>query len=146
MGYYVRIIDSNVIIKKENLDAAYRAMCALNAAPSSEKHGGKWPKNSARPASSKSLSNDPDAWYSWMDWNYDETCKDAFEILDMLGFWVEETTNGSLSVIGYNDKTGQEGVFFKALAPYIEPGGQIEWLGEDGAMWTWRFEDEPEAQ
>ena len=71
MGYYVQIVESNARIPAANLKAAYEKMCALNVTHDHAKRGGSYSdgKQTAK-------------WFSWMDANYPETCKDAKEVLE----------------------------------------------------------------
>ncbi|MBS5935262.1 MAG: hypothetical protein KIC94_20620 [Clostridiales bacterium] len=41
----------------------------------------------------------------------------------------------------YGEKYGDEEIFFNALAPYIETGSYLCFEGEDGAEWTWKFDN-----
>lgn len=140
MGYYVNIVESNCVIKKNNFDAAYNAVCELNR-HDNLKCGGQYGENlPVKPADSKSVSNSPHKWFSWMDWNYDETCANLVEVLDMLGFDVYETDD-AIEITGYDNKSGQEDIFLEALAPYIENGSYIHWSGEDDYKWSNIFEN-----
>jgi hypothetical protein len=37
------------------------------------------------------------------------------------------------------EKSGDDMVFFKAIAPYVRDGSYIEMQGEDGHLWRWKF-------
>lgn len=128
MGYYVSG-NGALRIKAENLGKAYEALMALNDAPDKAKRGG-----------SSGGGQEPRFWYSWMPEDL-RTLKDTKEVFDTLGF---ETTiddsNGDLVITCYDNKTGQEDVFFAAAAPFIEDG-DYEWTGEDGDFWAWEFAD-----
>lgn len=140
MGYYVKIIRNDFSIKKERGEEAYRAVCELNRYDD-RKRGGRWGGNpSEKPADSKSVSSNPDKWFSWMPWNYDETCKNLAEVLEALGFGIEET-EAEIRILDYDSKAGQEDLFLEALAPYVEPGSYLLWLGEDRCIWKQEFED-----
>lgn len=134
MGYYTKITDSNFTIPAENLDAAYQAMCKLNW-NNKIKSGGIRPGN---PDADDSAPRD-DKWFSWMDWNYHETCRNSKEILEALGFEVDFNDQGDLYVVSYDSKSGNEEHFIKALAPYAT--GYICWVGEDGCQYKWEIED-----
>ena len=76
-------------------------------------------------------------WFSWMPYNYDEIAMSVADVFRMLGFdFVSE--NGKVCIDGYSNKTGQEDLFLAIVAPYVEEGSFIEWVGEDGT--TWRME------
>lgn len=128
MGYYVSG-NGALRIKAENLGKAYEALMALQDAPDKAKRGG-----------SSGGGQAPRFWYSWMPEDL-RTLKDTKEVFDTLGF---ETTiddsNGDLVITCYDNKTGQEDVFFAAAAPFIEEG-EYDWQGEDGDFWRWEFRD-----
>lgn len=141
MGYYINTMKTNFVIKKENFDDAYNALCALNA-NDSIKRGGRWSnEKSVKPSDSKSISNNPDKWFSWMIWNYDEVCTDLAAVLEMLGFDVFFDADGNINDIYYDNKSGQENIFLDALAAYVEDGSYILWHGEDDEMWVSVFEN-----
>lgn len=124
MGYYVTTQDVSFTIPADKLDDCYRALCALNDLPDSHKRGGSWSEGQQR-----------QAWFSWMEPNYPETCKNAQEVFEELGFDCEVSPDGSLSLNYYDNKTGQEDLFLEAAAPFAMEGSYIEWRGEDGEQW-----------
>jgi hypothetical protein len=126
MGYYVRIIASDAVIPAANLTRAYEKMCALNETHDAQKRGGSW-----------SAGKQDARWFSWMDANYPETCKDAREVLEQLGFNCECNDQGDLLIQGYDNKTGQEDLFLKAIEN--EATGQIQWVGEEGDVYYTNF-------
>lgn len=139
MGYFVQTTKTNFIIKNNKLKKAYKALCKLNSRDDL-KSGGNWGVNlDAKPQGSTSVSNNPNKWFSWMDWNYDETCKSAEEIFSDLGFYTEITDEGDLFIGMFSNKCGDEGTFLQAVAPFVEDGSYIEWQGEDGSMWKNTF-------
>jgi hypothetical protein len=126
MGYYVNG-NGELRIKQENLDKAYEALMALQDAPPKSKRGGSYSANERR------------FWYSWMPEDL-RTLTDTKAVFAELGFEVRDDENGDLLISCYDNKTGQEDVFFAAAAPFIEDG-DYEWTGEDGTFWLWKFED-----
>lgn len=130
MGYYVTIKESTFKIPAENLDTAYAAMCQLNfKVPNAQKGGGSWPGKDKAPQFGPNES----CWFSWMEWNYHETCKNAEEILQALGFDTSIDSEGNLCIDWYDSKTGQEDLFLAAISPLAQ--GHIIWEGEDGDTW-----------
>ena len=128
MGYYVSG-EGWLRIKNENLPAAYEALMALNDAPAEAKRGGSW---------GGGVEGRTAAWFSWMpaDLRTIPTTQDVFR---ELGFEVEvDGKTGDVLIGHYDNKTGQEDVFFAAAAPFIEDG-EYEWQGEDGEFWKWQF-------
>ena len=126
MGYYVSG-NGELRIKKENLAAAYDALMALQDAPPKAKRGGSYSANERR------------HWYSWMPEDL-RTLPDTKSVFAELGFEVNDDENGDLLISCYDNKSGQEDVFFAAAAPFIEEG-EYEWTGEDGDFWKWEFRD-----
>ena len=126
MGYYVNG-NGELRIKKENLDKAYEALMALQDAPNKAKRGGSSGGDKA-----------PRFWYSWMPEDL-RTLPDTKAVFAELGFEVRDDENGDLLISCYDNKTGQEDVFFAAAAPFIEDG-DYEWTGEDSDFWAWEFE------
>ena len=126
MGYYVNG-NGELRIKKENLAAAYDALMALQDAPPKAKRGG-----------SSGGGQEPRFWYSWMPEDL-RTLPDTKSVFETLGFEVRDDENGDLLISCYDNKTGQEDVFFAAAAPFIEDG-DYEWTGEDSDFWAWEFE------
>ena len=130
MGYYVSIEESTFQIPVENLDAAYKAMCELNyTVPNSQKRGGSHPGKDKAPEYGPHKC----CWFSSMDWNYDEKCKNAEEVLHEVGFYSYISENGNLHIEGYDSKTGQEDLFLKAISTLSK--GYIIWKGEDDEVW-----------
>jgi hypothetical protein len=140
MGYYVNLASSNVVVKKEHLDAAYKAMIELNDHDGLKRGGSSTGKK----------------WFSWMPEDIAAECPDAQSVLECLGFTTEIRSNGDLWISGYDSKIGQEELFLKAIAPYVgvvdwhiqenpvnsEPyNPQMEWVGEDGEFWMHVFKN-----
>jgi hypothetical protein len=126
MGYYVSG-NGELRIKAENLDKAHDALMALQDAPNKAKRGGSYSASERR------------FWYSWMPEDL-RTLVDTKAVFAELGFEVNENEDGDLLISCYDNKTGQEDVFFAAAAPFIEDG-DYEWTGEDGEFWKWQFTD-----
>ena len=147
MGYYVNIEEcyspSDVLIKKEKFDEAYKNLCWLNTDPdfdvmkSGGAYGGEVDKKSTRP---DGLDYHPAKWYSWMPADYHVQYKTLHEILKGLGFDYHEDEKG-INALWYNSKTGNEDIFLCALAYYIEDGSYIIWSGEEGEKWKHTFKD-----
>jgi len=130
MGYYVSIEESTFMIPAENLDAAYKAMCRLNfTVPNSKKSKGCWSGKDNAPE----FGPDKSTWFSWMEWDYHETCKDAGAILTKLGFYTEYDDAGNLHINGYDRKTGQEALFLESICSLAN--GYIVWSGEEDEYW-----------
>lgn len=140
MGYYA-IAAGSVIVPAENIDAAYDVLVELNACEDLKTGGRLGGTPAEKPADSVSVAASPDRWFSWMDWNYDEVLTSALDIVNQLGFEVEELSDGGFEVYSYDSKVGAEEHFMAALAPFVSEGSEMTWTGEDGAMWRWLFTD-----
>lgn len=130
MGYNVNTTGINFTIPADKLDAACQALKDLNKRDEL-KSGGSF--GGGKPAQH---------WFSWMPANYDETLHSAEAILNEVGFdtWTED--DGSLSIGGYSDKSGDEDKFLEALAPFVPDGSYVSWEGEDGEHWQHYFDGE----
>jgi hypothetical protein len=144
MGYYVDITESNIFISKDKLQDCYEAMCKLNDIDDKKSGGGYTSEglncNSPRP---EGMNYHPAKWFSWMDANYPEKCKNMEDILHELGFEnIRYDENGNLIDLSYNSKIGDEELFFESMARFIYPGSYINWRGEDNEIWQWYFDGE----
>lgn len=133
MGYYVRTDESQLRIRAEDKPLAYQAVCAINAPEYNHlKRGGCSAGGEVR-----------EVWYSWMPADYPSETKTLEDVFELLGFQVDHDLDGSGDIVGlgYDNKRGAEDIFMLALAPYVEDGSRIVWVGEDGERWVWRFQN-----
>lgn len=135
MGYYVTNMAGCIEIPNEKLDDAYAALVALNDRDDL-KNGGVYPGNDWD--KDKDRWN-PNKWFSWMPYNWPDKCKTVAAVFKEMGFMDVEECDGYLSISGYDDKTGAEEEFCRALAPFVKDGCFLDWVGEDHAMWRWKF-------
>lgn len=140
MGYYVTG-EGSITIPAENLDAAYDALVELNRRDDLKTGGRYGGAPTSKPANSASVSDSPDKWFSWMDWNYDEIFTDAKGILKAVGFEIYDNEGEYIVLRYYDDKIGAEEHFVRAIAAYVEPESEMVWTGEDGEKWRWVFEN-----
>ena len=85
-----------------------------------------------------------ESWFSWMPADYDKTVTSVKDVFELLGFdcsYVEEPWGVSVSLNAYDAKTGQEDLFCAAVAPFMDKGSYIEWIGEDYAEEAWVVQD-----
>jgi|WetSurMetagenome_2_1015567.scaffolds.fasta_scaffold555754_1 hypothetical protein len=127
MGYYVKIVKSTAKIPAQNLKLVYGIWCDLN----------KPENNHLKRGGSYSQGGKTNHWYSWLTENYDTECRSAQEILTELGFDYIIGFDGSISITGYDNKSGQEDLFFERVRHLLE--GSITWEGEEGEQFTWNF-------
>lgn len=140
MGYYVDVTDSGFLLRKEDFEKAYKAMCDLNQRDDL-KSGGTWTSEglSSKDPRPEGLDYHPAKWFSWMDANYPAKCPTFESILTELGFELFFNDNGDLTRVYYSNKIGSEEHFFNVIAPYIADGGYVDWVGEDNTSWRWVF-------
>lgn len=74
-------------------------------------------------------------WYSWTDTNTLRNATSIIDVLEEFGFHCQTDADGNLMLMDYDSKVGQEDILLEVLAPYWEPGSNIEWRGEDGSLW-----------
>lgn len=139
MSFNIRIIDSNFVIPYDYLDNAYDALCELNAHDDLKSGGVRSGELSKKPQDSTSVSNNPNKWFSGMEWNYDETCKSVEDIMHALGFETEILQSGDLEIVGFKGEMGDEDFFLEDLAPFVEDGSYIEWINDDDLVWKYTF-------
>lgn len=131
MGYYVNIVENNFVLPAENKEAAYEAVCRINAPEYNYlKNGGSWGPGDER-----------EYWYSWMPADYPAETEKLEDVLELLGFAHEVNANGDIVGLEYDNKTGNEEIFFFAMAPYVKDGSTVTWVGEDHQSWIWEFAD-----
>lgn len=120
MGYHVRLIESDFTVPAEQVDRAFTAVKALNKVDS-WKRGGHYSKGVQ-----------VETWFSWMAPDYDRITTSLQEVMEMVGFTVDTADDGSVSLVGYDRKTGQEELFLSILALAVPEGSYMLWEGEEG--------------
>ena len=126
MGYYTSITDSVLLVKQEDFDKVYQKMCELNDYHDL-KRGGSFGSNNDNVEGERYPR---DKWFSWMDYNYPETCKDLSMILGQIGFDIHYNEDGNLVGLSYCNKTGNEDYFLSCFAGFTPSGSFIEFKGE----------------
>lgn len=139
MGYFIHTNAMHFVIKKDNLEDAYKALCKLNTKDelkTGRRGGANLPE---KPQDSTSVSTNPNKWFYGMEWNYDEIYKSTEEILHALGFETEILQSGDLEIVGFEGEMGDEDFFLEDLAPFVEDGSYIEWINDDDLVWKYTF-------
>ena len=126
MGYYVNG-RGQIGVNKERLEELYKAFVAMNDFSNEVKNGGSFS------GGEKTSSN-----FSWMPSDL-SVLGNAIEIITLLGFEASEDAT-HVWITSYDNKTGQEDLFFAVAAPFIDDGGWFEWEGEDHSFWSWSFD------
>jgi hypothetical protein len=137
MGYYMRQMDSDFRVKREQFKPMLQAIAELMA--QTDKMGGG--------------SSSGERWFSWVNTaNVMRPLKEALAaedqsaidqgIKDVFREWrwtVDIDDDGILAIFFDGEKSGDDGYLWSAISPYVEDGGYINMLGEDGAQWRWEF-------
>lgn len=138
MGYYVSTIDNDFFLDKNRFDDVYNKMCELNDYHDL-KRGGSYGSNEDVDTTERYPKN---KWFSWMEYNYPETCKNLFDILQQIGFEYSLDENGNMNSISYPyNKTGNEEYFLCCFAGFVKDGSYIEFEGEDYSHWKYVFKN-----
>jgi hypothetical protein len=152
MGYYIDTTDSNMVIKKENFEEAYKSLVNLNEDPEFDdiKHGGTSQEEyepgkviSMHDPRPEGYKYHPAKWFSWMEANWPESqnCSNLKGLLETVGFELGFDEDGNIVGMIYNDKTGCEHTFLEHIAKFIEPGSFMNFRGEDGEQWRLAFDN-----
>jgi hypothetical protein len=77
-------------------------------------------------------------WFSWMP--DVRTLDSVAAVFERLGFTII-SHDGRVSLVGYDDKTGQEDLFIAVVAPFVDEDAYMEWRGEEGEVWRYEVKD-----
>ena len=117
MGYLATLKQSKFFIKAENKEKAFQHL-----------------KSALRPKTVIGISQDGQMTTSTAD------SKTLEEFLDIWSYGASVDEEGNIDDIEFNsDKPGDSEELFEALAPFVKHGSFIEWEGEDGWIWRWKF-------
>lgn len=127
MGYCIQLKDSKFTIKNENIDKALDAMIQLGDGSNNEDASGGRLGGKTRWFAWMNLAN-PSEWSSIQrasrDWRYP----------------MDVDINGDVIGISFiGEKIGQEQLMFETIAPFVEAGSFLDFIGEDGAQWRLEF-------
>ena len=122
MGYCIRVRNVKFAIKEANKRPALKAIRALKG------------KETCKDSSGSHFS-----WVCAQDFN------SAGTLEDMLRVWrwhpTTDPETGDITNISFTgEKFGDDDVFFTALAPFIEAGSEMTFMGEDGEAWKYKFD------
>ncbi len=122
MGYCIRASVKAFHVKESNKRPALKAVRAL--------HG------------KESVKDSSGSHFSWVDTN---SFLKAGTLEDMLREWrwnpTTDPETGDITKLEFTgEKMGDDKLLFTALAPFVEPGGEILFRGEDGDAWKYKFD------
>ena len=126
MGYYIEQVDSDFEIKKENFQSALNGLKSVFVPENMTCYdyiGGKHYPH-----------------FSWVDTKTVMESKTLEDALKEIRYKPKYNSNGDICNVEFTgQKSGDEKVFFNALAPYVETDSYIAFEGEDGVEWEWVF-------
>ena len=134
MGYYVQTTASNIEIPYE----AFAPIC-------------KHLLDEGIMTNYKDMSGGDskgEKWYSWVTMSELENSLKAnnlIEVFTIFGYQVGTDCNEktpAITDLSYDQKTGNEIVLLRMIAPFIENDSHIDWKGEDGVLYRWEFYDQ----
>ena len=77
--------------------------------------------------------------YAWVTHNGKQT--DLVKALSGWRYGAVVEKNGSVTIEYFNgEKSGDDENLWKAIAPFIIKGAEVEYLGEDGCQWKYVFD------
>lgn len=127
MGYHVDLVEADFTVPFEHINTIEDKFRTLNTCDSL-KRGGSYNADGTK-----------NPWFSFMNmWEDSFTAKETFECL---GFDVEESDDGSLSLTYFSNKSGQEELFLMCVAPFVKDGSYLNWVGEDGEEFSHTVKD-----
>ena len=141
MGYFVELIESNVVIKEENYGKAIDCFVQLM------KDVGK--KGSGSPLSGK--GSEGDRWYAWVNTPYVLDVlklEDKGEALSKAflgwGYFFDRTIQGNGIELCHRerDKWGDDEYLWEALSSVLDEKSYLRFRGEEvGSYWQYKFEN-----
>lgn len=130
MGYYIKMTESKFTIKKENFENALKSLKAVFV-----------PEN-MRYYDRRIGSDEKCPHFSWVDTKTVLDSMSIVEALENILYVPQLDQNGDICNVEFiGQKYGDEDIFFKALAPYVETGSYLCFIGEDGDTLKWIFND-----
>ena len=84
------------------------------------------------------------SWLPFMEPDWDKNCttvQDVFEAARFETKIVEKPWGKAVSLIDWEGKAGAEHLFCRVVAPFMDKGSYIEWIGEDFAEEVWVVQD-----
>lgn len=119
MGYYISIQNIDVKIRHSNKTACMEAIRGL--------------------VGKETIKDGSGRHFSWVDRDFSS----KRNLREMMKCWRWSCKNkGNFFVVEefLGEKYGDDELLFTALAPYIEAGSEIHFIGEDGDQWKYVFD------
>lgn len=144
MSYHVQMTYRELVIPARNVEAVAEALAKMNGTEVF-KHVDHYSNQSApaKPADSTSLGK-PGHVFRDARWNYDEILRgDAQAMLRELGYDFHREDNGDLSLdtVLFEKFDSVEELVFTTIAPYVNEGGIVKYVGENDETFIYFFDD-----
>ena len=82
-----------------------------------------------------------ESWFSWINDSVILNAKSVKEIFEYLGFEVDTSDPAYVSLLDYDNKTGQEDIFLAVVAPSVAEGSYLNWKVEDDSLYRYSVEN-----
>jgi len=129
MGYCMNMQDSSFHIPKASFSDALAAIKSVMNL-SDKMHGESFERGA-----------ETSRWYSWVNTDAVLASENLTEAMRVWRWMPYVSDSGDIDGISFSgEKSGQDEVFFGAIAPFVEKDSYICMRGEDGALWRWYFD------
>lgn len=129
-GYYVKLINSYAILYKENHSEILERWHEMN----NKKY------DNIKSGSVSDRTGILSKHYSWMPTDYDKITHTAQEVLKHLSFEFSENEKGDIIIEGFDNRSGQENLFFKKIGDLVPAGSLMQWSVSGGGEYAWVFD------
>lgn len=127
MGYCIEMTDSNFVVKKENFVKALESLKGVFI-----------PENMT---CYDSIGGTRFPHFKWVDTKSVLDSNTLIEAMEEIRYLPIQNLDEDICDVEFiGEKYGDESIFFKALAPYVESGSYICFIGEDDSEWKWVFD------
>ena len=129
MGYHVSMEISDLIIPAEKIAECLAAINELHTEDNLQNNG-------------RGGNSDGKKWYSWVDNPKDaDGFKDMKEAITSWRYSGDFDDAGNFMIEYFDGEKwgGDEDCLYRAIAPFVNDGGTIECLGEEGERWRYLF-------
>jgi hypothetical protein len=128
MGYYMEMTESKFNIKKENFGQTLEALKSVFV-----------PENMS---AADYIGGNVYPHFAWVNTDVVLNSETLGEALEEIRYDPKYNSNGDICGVEFTgEKYGDEKIFFAALAPYVESGSYVGFVGEDDCEWQWVFND-----
>lgn len=128
MGYIIKMIESDFVVRKDNFERALESLKSVFI-----------PENMTCKDYINGVEYPHFSWVNTKTVLESKTLEDAMMEIRYIPLYNADGDIYKLEFTG--EKYGDEEVFFNALAPYVESDSYLSFVGEDGAIWKWIFND-----